>query len=345
MSVESCQLGCATLSSTCVLHCTESMKEPTSCVVVPLQNQCSAAYRPPVACLYTLAGGSAFKGINVFFWGRPYPGLTGNRSHMRMQKLNEKFLWFCCWMNLLKKQSTWKMRPELQSWEKTEVSLTEQRSENQVMPPFLTTKWGLQQWFGSHHPISSWIAVGIPQDSGSASMQADVEPKASARPNPHRTRDATRAQIRTFPFDVACLQCGHPHSHQQVPVACMALHVASRILCGLGLISGTLLFLFVCLWNYDQRDILCIPDNVPWFRSPCPRGPDSPSGFVTFSNSNMRHRKSIVSDGRVLIQVCSNLPVVRGGRMEDALADTGGPGEVDLARKIFFQSHVEFRQF
>ncbi len=30
-----------------------------------------------------------------------------------------------------------------------------------------------------------------------------------------------------FSFDVACVQCGHPHSHQQVPFACIALHVAS----------------------------------------------------------------------------------------------------------------------
>ncbi len=42
------------------------------------------------------------------------------------------------------------------------------------------------------------------------------------RPNPHWTR-AHKS------FDVACVQCGHPHSHQQIPFACGALHVASRV--------------------------------------------------------------------------------------------------------------------
>ncbi len=42
-------------------------------------------------------------------------------------------------------------------------------------------------------------------------------------------------KLEHFSFDVACVQCGHPHSHQQAPFACVALHVASRILCGLGL--------------------------------------------------------------------------------------------------------------
>ena len=49
------------------------------------------------------------------------------------------------------------------------------------------------------------------------------------------TQDAMRAQIKRFSFDIACVQCGHPHSLQQVPFACVALRVASCVLCGLGL--------------------------------------------------------------------------------------------------------------
>ncbi len=42
-------------------------------------------------------------------------------------------------------------------------------------------------------------------------------------------------KLERFSFDVACLQCGHLHSHQQVPFAGVALCIASHILCGLGL--------------------------------------------------------------------------------------------------------------
>ncbi len=31
------------------------------------------------------------------------------------------------------------------------------------------------------------------------------------------------------------MQCGHPHSYEHVPFACIALRVASSVLCGLGL--------------------------------------------------------------------------------------------------------------
>ena len=37
-----------------------------------------------------------------------------------------------------------------------------------------------------------------------------------------------------FSFDVACMQCGHPHSYQQIPFACVAMRVTSRVLCGWG---------------------------------------------------------------------------------------------------------------
>ncbi len=39
------------------------------------------------------------------------------------------------------------------------------------------------------------------------------------RPNPHRMH--TR-KLDRFSFDVACVQCGYSHSHQQVPFACVA---------------------------------------------------------------------------------------------------------------------------
>ena len=39
------------------------------------------------------------------------------------------------------------------------------------------------------------------------------------RPDPHWTR-ARKFECKSF--DVACVQCGHPHSHQQVPFACVA---------------------------------------------------------------------------------------------------------------------------
>ena len=56
-------------------------------------------------------------------------------------------------------------------------------------------------------------------------------------PGPIHTGRGTRhvCKFKCFSFDVACVQCGHPHSHQQVPFPCIALRIASRILCGLGL--------------------------------------------------------------------------------------------------------------
>ncbi len=51
----------------------------------------------------------------------------------------------------------------------------------------------------------------------------------------HRKRHV--GKLEHFPFDVAWVQCGHPHSHQQVPFPCIALRVASCVLCGLGLRS------------------------------------------------------------------------------------------------------------
>ncbi len=55
------------------------------------------------------------------------------------------------------------------------------------------------------------------------------------RPNPHRTQGVRK--LECFSFDVACMQCGHPHLHEQVPFARIPLRVASRVLCVLGLTS------------------------------------------------------------------------------------------------------------
>ena len=40
------------------------------------------------------------------------------------------------------------------------------------------------------------------------------------------------AQIRSFSFDVACVQCGHPHSHQQAPFACIVHRVPPPVWIG-----------------------------------------------------------------------------------------------------------------
>ena len=53
--------------------------------------------------------------------------------------------------------------------------------------------------------------------------------------SPIHTRRGTQCarKLECFSFDVACVQCRHPHSHQQVPFACIALRPG--LLCGLGL--------------------------------------------------------------------------------------------------------------
>ncbi len=70
-----------------------------------------------------------------------------------------------------------------------------------------------------------------------------LQAASALRPNPHRTWTRRARKFECFSFDVACVQCGHPHSHQQVPFACVTLHVASCILCGLGPSQG-LMFCF-----------------------------------------------------------------------------------------------------
>ena len=66
----------------------------------------------------------------------------------------------------------------------------------------------------------------------------------------HTGRGTRRpGKFEHFSFDVACLQCGHSHSHQQVPFTCITLCVTSHILCGLGLNAGS----SVCFWERERE--------------------------------------------------------------------------------------------
>ncbi len=92
----------------------------------------------------------------------------------------------------------------------------------------------------------SWVSTAI--DSNVSFVSRGVLRKAQS------TQDAgcdTLANSNVFSFDVACMQCGHPNSHQQVPFACMALCVASRVLCGLGLTA--LKHLLHCLYTFESK--------------------------------------------------------------------------------------------
>ena len=55
--------------------------------------------------------------------------------------------------------------------------------------------------------------------SGSHPYPAGTPLTQTVRPNPHRTRVC---KLECKSFDVACVQCGHPHSHQLVPFVCIA---------------------------------------------------------------------------------------------------------------------------
>ncbi len=59
--------------------------------------------------------------------------------------------------------------------------------------------------------------------------QWGCRPIHTGRGTPHAHK------LEHFSFDVASVQCGHPHSHRQVPFARVVLCFASRVLCGLGL--------------------------------------------------------------------------------------------------------------
>ncbi len=59
-------------------------------------------------------------------------------------------------------------------------------------------------------------------------------PQLRQNPKAQSTQDAGRnvcANWNVFSFDVACVQCGHPHSQQQVPFARVALRVAHPASC------------------------------------------------------------------------------------------------------------------
>ena len=69
-------------------------------------------------------------------------------------------------------------------------------------------------------------------------------------------------KLECFSFDVAWVQCGHPHSHQQAPFACVVLRVASRVLCGLGPRSCGRFW--VRLKNHKVKSELLRPVSKPW---------------------------------------------------------------------------------
>ena len=98
---------------------------------------------------------------------------------------------------------------------------------------------------GRHFMLSQDALSGRTRDKGGGEG-SHVDPKSTgtrfwnwgpAASGPIHTGRGTRRarKLECFSFDVACVQCRHPHLHQEVPFARVALHVASRVLCGLGL--------------------------------------------------------------------------------------------------------------
>ncbi len=71
----------------------------------------------------------------------------------------------------------------------------------------------------------------IQADNWFSSNQLDLVPKAQST----QDEGCDACKFERFSFDVACVQCGHPHSHRQIPFACVALRITSHVLCGLGL--------------------------------------------------------------------------------------------------------------
>ncbi len=67
----------------------------------------------------------------------------------------------------------------------------------------------------------------------------------------HTGRGTARVhKLERFSFDVACLQCGHPYSHQQVPFACIALCVAPASCVDWASIIGCSFWVPFCTWSY-----------------------------------------------------------------------------------------------
>ena len=74
-------------------------------------------------------------------------------------------------------------------------------------------------------------------DKDVATVQVCTDQCVSAH-KAQSTQDAghnAHANSNVFPLMLLACSVDHPHSHQQVPFARVALHVASRVLCGLGL--------------------------------------------------------------------------------------------------------------
>ena len=98
---------------------------------------------------------------------------------------------------------------------------------------------------------------------------------------PIHTGPGTRRvhKFQHFSFDVACVQCGHPHSHQQVP---FALRVASRVLCGYGLRVGKKLLSqqhgspTLCFFTCQLADMLKLCNKKPG----CQEDDAQPRSFI-----------------------------------------------------------------
>ena len=101
----------------------------------------------------------------------------------------------------------------------------------------------MEQILGSGPPSGVKTLLAPPdQNPGSAQAQSTQDAWCDAHAN-----------WNAF-LDVACVQCGYSHWQQQVPFACVALRVASRVLCGLGLtkiLDPPLSKLLLSEWRWD----------------------------------------------------------------------------------------------
>ena len=107
--------------------------------------------------------------------------------------------------------------------------------------PLQPTTWPIRQTPTSSAVTPSRNSSSLTEDSSTGTRETLTDVTSASLINSKKERKKqkkTRQQLRPNPhwtqrksFDVACVQYGHPHSHQQVPFAC----VVFRILCGWGL--------------------------------------------------------------------------------------------------------------